>query len=417
MARNKRKPSKKQPKRPRQARSSKKKMKSKRPAVNLTKPVVDYLKLVSDPCMGPLVRSVGHVHPGAVTERLRTTFTSGYRWNGTATVAVDLSTSGYIVWFPSYHNDGLTPSGVPSAAYSPGNLYLFTSTTPGTAPVNATATPAGQCNNSTGMDVLISGNFLEDPAQPQLSGTSPFVRATCLSACLQLDYIGALSAISGQVACVQNYSLASFIQNTNASGGAIPAFPSVDQVFAHAAERSRLHPEGAEVIWRPTEDSSIPRTAGARDQSFQQTDLVLDAPFWVGAVGADYTRVCATNPNEVYGMCLAWKGVPAGSLSINAVKVVDFELAARNGQIEEIRTSVPPSEPSTTIDSVINVLDDVAPGWQSNLRDMASEAAHGAAVNVGRLLREVWSGGKPAQAKAGLRGMIGGMGHMSLMDR
>lgn len=413
MARKKQVP-KKQPKRPRQARSSKKKMKSKRSTAGLTKPVVDYLKLVSDPCMGPLVRSVGHVHPGAVTERLRSTFTSGYRWDGSGTVGVPLSTSGYIVWFPSYHNDGLTAAGVPGAAYSPANMYLFTSTTPGTAPVNATATPAGQCNNATGMDVLVSGNFLEDPAQPQLTGTSPFVRATCLSACLQLDYIGSLSAISGQVACVQNYSLASFIQNTNAAGGAIPSFPSVDQVFAHAAERSRLHPEGAEVIWRPTEDSSIPRTAGARDQSFQQTDLVLDAPFWVGAVGSDYTRVCATNPNEVYGMCLAWKNVPAGTLSINAVKVVDFELAARNGQIEEIRTSVPASEPSTTIDSVINVLDDVAPGWQSNLREMAADAAHGAAVNVGRLLREVWSGGKPAQARAGL---IGGMRGMSIMDR
>lgn len=373
---------------------------------------MDYLKLVSDPCMGPLVRSVGHVHPGAVTERLRSTFSQGAIANSGA----NLNTSGYIVWFPSYHNEGLSTALGSAVAYNPGNAFLFSSSTPLVPPTNTTALPAGLVNGTAAVDLGVSGNFLEDPAFSQLGGTSPFVRATTLSACLQLDYTGSLSTIAGQVCCVQNYSLASFIQNTNA-GGAVPSFPSVDQIFSHAAERTRLHPEGAEVIWRPTEDSSIPRTAGVKDQGFQQTDLVLDAAFWIGAVGGDYTRVAATNPSEVNGICLAWRGVPANSLSINMVKVVDFELSARNGQIEEIRTGVPASEPATTIDTVVNVLDDAMPGWQSNLRSMAMGAARSGASaamgGVSRLLREVWSGGKPYQAVAGLRG---GMRSMSIMD-
>lgn len=365
-----------------------------------------YASLLLDPCNGPLVRAVGSVHPGAVTERIR--LTSASFLDGLAPVAS--LANGYIVWFPTFHNTGSIDGGV-SGVYSPANCFYYHSALSSTVPINTAALPGGVASGIAGNGASNTGVFLRDPGTANLTSASPFVRATTLSACLQMDYTGALSAISGQVAVVQNFSLASFITNINT--GAIPAFPSVDAIFAHAADRERLHPEGAEVIWRPTDQSVIPRTTAAAQSGSAQTDLVTDAAFWSGSPGVDHTRVCATNPGEIFGICIAWKGVPVNSLSFNAVKVVDFELAPRNNQIEEIRSMESPALASTTIDSITNMLDGLSMGWQSSLRKMSYDAARAAMPGVGSaildtvspLLANVYSGGHPYHARAALRGI------------
>lgn len=387
------------------------------------------MQLVRDPCRGPLVRSVGHVHPGAVTERLRTTFSAGTTVSSIGVASsLNLQSSGYVVWFPSYHNDGTSASQSGGTAgqttvLTPANMFVFSSNTPNAGPSNSASTGgAGTASSSVPLSGLeTTGQFIEDPAFLQLGATSPFVRATTLSACLQLDYLSTYTALAGQVCTVQNYSLASFIQNIN-DPGAVPMFPSVDQIFAHAAERQRLQPEGVEVIWRPSDSSSIPRVSANSLAGTTQKGMVLDAPFWLGnfAAGAnqDYTRVCASQPNEVFGICIAWRNLPSGGASINAVKVVDLELAARNGQIEELRTGEPPKLPSTTIDTVVNALDSMSPGWQSSLRKVVTDGAKRVgmtAMNYGMstLMASVYGGGVPYQAI----GAIAGASRLALTNR
>jgi len=379
-----------------------------------SKEIVDYARLLRDPCNGPLVRAVGSLHQGAITERLRITDSSFLDGIG----YLPSKANGYIVWFPSYHSSG-TFGGSTNVAYTPANLFYYHSTSSSTPPTNTVVDPAGLGTGVAADGASTTGTFLRDPANNQLLGaTTPFDRATTLSACLQADYIGVLSALSGQVCTVSNFSLASFITNSGVPG-AIPAFPSVDTIFSYAAKRERLHPAGAEVIWRPTDQSSIPRTGGQMNQgNFVSDSPIVDAPFWTGSKGVHTTRVVATNPNEVFGVCVAWKGVPVSGLSFNMVKVVNLELAARSAQIEEIRTGTSSALPSISIDAVVNAIDSASPGWQSSLsagaHSMASSIGRGAmdavmnrasgiVSDVGPLLTNVVSGGMPFQARRSLR--------------
>jgi len=301
-------------------------------------------------------------------------------------------------------------------------MYVFSSGLSTTTPTNTSAAPAGTALIDT------TGLFLRDPANVQLDPATPFSRGTTVSACLQMDVLAQLSTISGQVAVVSNFSLSNFIRNTGTPyATAPPQFPSVDEIFAFAATRQRIHPEGAEVIWRPNAQQSVPRTSGELSSgvTLASSSVVPDAAFWAGTAAVHATTVCAANPNEVYGICLAWKGYSstAALLSFNAVKVVNLELSPRSNQIEPVVHAVPRSVPFTNVESITNKLDEMSPGWQNSLiskmkdmgvggsssagatsySSMLGAAGIGAAASnreVRDLLSIVWSGGTPWQARS-----------------
>jgi hypothetical protein len=322
--------------------------------------VADVMHVILDPCGGPLVTALATSLPGQLVERVRNTYSIPID----PTAFGDYS-NGYIVWFPSYHNDGYTDlttlTGLTSFA---GNCFVFGNASSSLAPDN------------TGITAVLrtTGAFVEDPANSLLTSTSPFSRAQTVSACLQLDYTGSLSNLKGQVAVVQNYSLAEFIRNSGATSATTPAFPSVDQVFSYASKRERMPLEGTEVIWRPSTASSIMRTNGSFGDGASLTfagATIPDACLYRQAANPCYP--VATDPNSVKGICIAWKGAFSATsgvnLSFNLIKVVSVELAARSSMIESIPHGVALAKTAFTPEDATNWLDANMTGWQSSITD------------------------------------------------
>lgn len=297
-----------------------------------------------NPCHGPLVRSVGTVGLGQITERVRSTLTF-------PSTATDIN--GYVVWFPSYHNAN-------SSDGYPANYYVFTNSLTSTAPLNTTTNPLGAIAENT------TGLFYSDPASSTVATSSAFSRARSLAACLQVEYLGALSSASGQVAVISNFSFNAF--NRGAVSTNTITAPTVDQLFSYAHERKRLQMTGHEVIWRPSDSQSVYRGSGSFAGT--ATDLRADAIMRRGTATSTTTASCSTEPADIYGICIAWRGVPATALcmSINAVKVIDLELGPSGNNIEPsyLSAEVPATGVlGSTISSITNYLDSNIPNWQS----------------------------------------------------
>ncbi|APG77213.1 hypothetical protein [Hubei narna-like virus 11] len=353
----------------------------------LSKVITDYAKMVMDPCHSTLVRTIGTATAGSVTERLRSTI-------GTPTSAIVSAVgvrtivpapSGYIIWFPSYHNG--------TGNLNPANCFIYTSPSSSTTtfvvnndgrPTNTNALPMGtEAYDTTGL-------FVQDPANNLLSGAaSVFSRGTTVSACLQLENLVSLSTMQGQVAVVKNYNLAAF--DLNSGTNLELKAPTVNEVFAYAEERRRIDPAGHEVVWRPTDASSVARGIGneALGKNFAGSPYT-DVCFQAGQTGINSTNLAATAPEHQYGICIAWRGMAAFTtnvglnnepITLNLIKIVDFELAARNGQIES--KPKPPPAPGVSKDVGVSFLDRVFPHWQSTTVKLAHAGAVTAASMIG----------------------------------
>lgn len=306
--------------------------------------------------MGPLVRSVSDTFGTGIIERVR-------RTNSFPLTATN--TSGYVVWFPSYHN------GSTLAVYNPQNLFYFENANPQTNPINTLANPMGSIAADT------TGTWLQDPATAVITGTSPFSRAKCIASCITADYVGAVSEAAGQVCVIKNYSLAAF----NTQSGAIGQYftpPSVDQIFNYSSTRERIRLDGHEVVWRPTEEGAVMRTNGMSPFSgaLQILPSIPDSVFWGGSTGGAASQTSCSEPNDIMGICVAWKGVPAKAaiMSIGLVKVLECELAARSNLVEtDAVTKV--TNPTTSFAQVTAMADTMMPGWQNHVRGAAAELA------------------------------------------
>lgn len=353
--------------------SGKNRGKGRRNSIAIPRSVTDVMNVILDPCGGPLVSTLATSLPGQLVERVRSTFTIP-----ADPVSGDY-TNGYIVWFPSYHNDGYTDLATLTGLTSfSGNCFVFSNS-------SASALPDNVGIMTTGLKS--TGAFLKDPAHTLLNSTSPFSRAQTVSACLQLDYVGSLSNLKGQVAVVQNYSLAEFIYNSGAAFATTPALPSVDQVFAYAAKRERLPLEGCEAIWRPSTASSIMRTNGSFGDGASITyagATIPDACLYHQAVAPTYP--VATDPSAVKGICIAWKGAMSAinsvNLSFNLIKVVSVELAPRSSMIESIPHGVPMAKTAFTPEDATNWLDTNMTGWQSSITDGMKSMSLGRTGNM-----------------------------------
>lgn len=334
----------------------------------LDKVLEEYARLIMQPCHGPLTRTLSPMNTAAVTERVRT-----------SVIVNSTDANGYVVWFPGYHNN--------AAAGGFSNMFYYTTATSSAGPNNSGALPLGAGG--------VSGINVSDPSTPNLTSTSAFSRARTSSACLQLEYIGALSAVSGQVATVANFTLEQWNAQSGTPGTFAPI--SVDRVFEFAAQRERLQFSGHEVVWRPTDAISIFRhngTAGGGTAGGTASDTV----YWNGTVGSAVADQSATDPANVYGLCIAWRGVPAAAntITFNAVKVVDFELSARNNQIESLAPAAI-SAGTNMVDKAVQLLDDYVPGWQRR--------AINATINsIGNLAMSYAPSAMIANASSGLRG-------------
>lgn len=339
-----------------------------------------YAELVRNPCHGPLTRSVGTTGLGQISERVRKTITAN---------AAGTDVNGYVIWFPSYHNTN--GDSVPAC------FYRFENASASVAPTNSAATPMGQTAVNT------TGLFEVDPCNANLVAGSTFSRARTLSACLQLEYLGALSSASGQIAAISNISLNAFNRNSSGTTSTINA-PTVDDLFSYAYKRQRLQMVGHEVVWRPTDMSSVFRGSGRAVTGTASGTPVIDAPMRTGLVGISPSTIVAVDPANVLGVAIAWRGVPAlaNSISVNAVKVVDLELNTIGTVIEPSyadNSSYPPSMFSTSINVVTSFLDKAYPGWQSRAINSAVGVAGDLAMSYAPAVL-------PGFASRGIRGRI-----------
>lgn len=360
---------------------SKKKRKSRKSGSSTSGMLRQYANLISNPCHGPLLRSVGL---GQITERVRAT--------AAANVA-GTDTAGYVVWFPSYHNPGVT------AEYS-SNLFYFDNASTSVQPLNTTANPTGMVALAT------TGLFRADPASAILGSSAAFSRAKTMSACLQVEYLGALQSISGQVAIIPNLPFRAFY-GTSATTVINP--PTVDTLFAYASVRQRLQVTGHEVIWRPSDDSSVFRTAG-NEGSAATAVMRADAVLRNGNPASTSTTIASTEPDEIYGICIAWRGVPAvaSCLSINAVKVVDLELAPSGFAVEPTFAGLgnPAASSINPVNTVTSWLDRYVPNWQFRAVNASINAAGQLAMNYA-----------PAWAVSTITPGIRGRSYPSIQDR
>lgn len=323
-----------------------------------------YAKMISDPCHSTIVTPM-NAYGGTVAERLRKTFT----------LSNSTSTCGYVVWFPTYHGKGAdgVAATAPYAPYVDSNLLWFDNALSSYRPIN-NLTNAWGCDDA----VATSGKFLFDPAGELLYNASTYSRAKTLAACLQLEWLGATMDTAGQVAVLQNMSLIN-LSRSSSTGTFGP--PSVDDIFSYSAQIERTQLSGHEVIWRPSEDASVMRQTVSQNLGQASTSAKGDCGFWSGTKGSGETKIASADPANATGIVIAWRGFPAGKpVSVNVVKVVELELAARNNAVETRPLS---TGTTTKVDDVVAMLDSSFSSWQ--LGSVVNNAAGKLADVAGRV--------------------------------
>lgn len=325
--------------------------------------VAEFAKLVMDPCNGPVDRVAGTSTQGAVVERQRSTLTFP---------AVAAQNCGYLVWFPSYN--GATGIGGNS------NLFYWSSASTTLRPINTNVEPLGTT-------LATSGMFLPDPTAASIPAGGGFTRARCVSACMQLDFIGSLANTAGQVAVIRNLSLAAF----NLQTGTVNAFSpmTIDEMFAYAHTRERLSLDGHEVVWRPTDSESVLRTQGLDPAN---STWEPDALFEQGNPAINATSCRALMPGNVTGIAICWRGTTASSpnfMSANFVKVAELELAPRVNLTEMVPRPVMGER--TSYAQVTDYLDKYLPDWQARSIRMASGVMRTAARTYAPMLTDMFA--------------------------
>lgn len=325
---------------------------SKVSGASMSKAYRDYAEMVVNPCMGPLVRAPGISDGVNIVERQRVSLTLNSLGR----------TSGYLVWFPAWQGAGGIVQSFTGGNH-PQNCLLFQAPNNTTPPVNSVSYPLG--SGHSGVLHENSGFWIEDPSWSQLnSGT--FSRSRCTSACMQLEFLGALSTAAGQVAMVSNFSFNALIAATLPSTAGTVRFPTVDDVFSYAATRERLDLNGHEVIFRPSDPDCLLRSdSGEFLGQLQTHNSTSDALFWGGAPGTSSAIIGASNPREAVAICIAWRSMPAvaDSLTANLIKISEYETAPLLKLVEQPHNPQV-STPGVTISSVIDKLTVMLPKWQ-----------------------------------------------------
>jgi len=315
-----------------------------------------YAELLSNPCAGPLVTSVGGSSGSGVVSRVRNIYTNS-------------AVSGYVIWFPSYHGTSTTGS-----VLNPYNLFVYEGD-PTLNPTNTVANPMGM-----GAANSVRGSFLVDPASSLLAANTSFSRAKTIAACITTEYSGAVSTAAGTIARVSTISMAAYMPVS--AGLSVPL--STNQIYAYAANRGRILMEGEEVRWRPTDTSSVMRDIAFDGAGAVYHDNAPDTCWWSGNTGVSGTYITGTDLDESGAIALAWTGVPIGTLNLQFTKVLELELSVRQNMLEEINVPRTTTIPGG-VKKITEVLDNVAPGWQTAATEVAGSAARylaKAAVNA-----------------------------------
>jgi hypothetical protein len=216
-----------------------------------------------------------------------------------------LAVCGYIFWNPEFHDDPATV--FPGTTIVRGNMTLWQSKNPATAPLNTLANSYG----TGGLD--LSALFLSDPSSA-LVQSDLVADARAVGACLQVRYTGTADNASGELCYFNGLSAQDLL-----TGGAGAGSLSVNDLFAFATKTTTFSPGSHEVLFRPTDTSS--RFRSELDGLYQ---------FDPGVAVTALSPNAANEAPTVMG--IAWRGILAGnSFSHDETKNIEWRAEAASG--------------------------------------------------------------------------------------
>lgn len=294
-----------------------------RPAATAHNPILEYAKLLADPCEAPLVGpNYGSTEAGYLS-----------KFSSYVPMAIgSAETSGYIIWFPDYCNG----TGAGAGGYS--NCIAFAASSANTTP---TALTFGRGINTYTDD----GGSIPDPAYDFCEGTT--VQDTrCAAACMKMTYTGQNSTLAGRVGYIEGISRESLLTG---DGGSPLNVASIAR-YSNTAMRTPL--DTIENKFRPSEGS----------QFFRSTNLAEDACFVMGdtvntAIGP------STTSGTGLGIGFYWDGLTSNtSFSFDLLKAIEWRPEMSSGLV------APPVKSSKQGGNVVSralaYLDTSHPGWQ-----------------------------------------------------
>lgn len=312
-------------------------------------------RLINDPCFGP-TENLPFTDASSIIKRVKSTGTLQ---------TVGANNSGYLVWYPAYHNRG--------SAFGTGeafNMLKFEPSASSTRCLNSIADPMGTT-------LATSGRVLNDPLYPALnSATNVFREAATMAACLKVRYLGTTSNCQGEVCMIENLSLAQLCSQFTG------LMPSVDEMFTLARRPMRITMEDMEVKWSPNGGDKF-RGVG-REGTALSVGIAgnNDSCMASGTPASAASELMAINPAQERGIVFAWRGLPTGTtgnLRFEATKVVRLETGALSGFCE----ARPPAEiPSSYFAAAVDALDRAAPMWRETAAHYGTNAMYSAASSM-----------------------------------
>lgn len=299
-------------------------------------------RLLADPCNSNLSVGLYGSVKGSATRTHRVT-------NLGRGVTGSTDNSGYIIWFPDYHNNAVQSTGLVNCI-----SFHGTNVDSAPAPTNWGLAAGSSVTTASSLPDPAYGFVLSDVCQD----------ARTLAACMKATYLGTTSNARGLI-----YPLTNIPPDLLFRGGAANSPPSIAQIISYARESKRCTGT-SEVRWRPSGAH-----LGFRDE--------YASPFECNT-GGGATLSADARTTEPSGIGFAWYGISsANDIQIDMYKAIEWRAEAGS-----FLSSVKPAgaDSSGIIQRVTNALDKWSPGWQTQMMDSAYTFASG-------MLREAVLGG------------------------
>jgi hypothetical protein len=172
--------------------------------------------------------------------------------------------------------------------------------------------------------------------------------ARTLGACLELDYLGPLADVAGEVAAGHVPFSALFNTGHMSLPGDVgheivpdPRF-SVDSLFTYLGESSRMTPAGIEVVWLPDEESH-----SFSDASVGGSGLIL-----AGDANNDLYSTVSSDVvhRDPVAIVIAWRGFASEkAIKLKRTKVIEWRPSMFQGQSAVTPVTVHPPDVTATV--------------------------------------------------------------------
>ena len=283
-------------------------------------------KMIADPCTAVLEPGICGTTSGQLARPQKVGNFCGYQ----------SQPYGYVLWFPSFSNDGNETAAVVSPSEC--NYLVWGAASPDTRPAASGYGAAGTANTLTVHSMI-------DPAYA-LASSNQVDDHRNLAACLKVKYIGQQSTCAGALIPLTNVPLELAILSQGSTAGIIP--PTVSELLAYSQHAPVRPLDGIEVKWRPQSAQSALTYRG-----------VGETPFNCGA--GNPSLPSSSHETSPTGIGFVWYGLAATNLLLEAVKIVEYRTTPFSGLMAaEPRGSDNPGILAT----VISHLDAKYPNWQ-----------------------------------------------------